>query len=167
MKTKRTQGFTLIELLVVISIVSLLAAIILSSLGDARAKGRDTARIRSMVEVRSALQMYYSNNGYYPAEGNLATDLANYIKSINSEIVYNGTTGTGGTSAACNSTGITCVGYHMGIKLEKSNTVLNSDKDLNLAGANTALPDGISTAAGCDVDNPATTATDRCYDLVQ
>jgi prepilin-type N-terminal cleavage/methylation domain-containing protein len=65
-KSPKNLGFTLIELLVVISIISLLSSIVMSSINNARAKGRDAQRIRTLWEIRTALQMYYSDNGYYP-----------------------------------------------------------------------------------------------------
>ncbi|MDB5259082.1 MAG: hypothetical protein JWO73_290 [Candidatus Taylorbacteria bacterium] len=61
MKTNR--GFTLIELLVVISIVSLLSSIVLASLTSARAKSRDTQRMRNFHEIQTALQLYATDNG--------------------------------------------------------------------------------------------------------
>jgi general secretion pathway protein G len=59
------KGFTLIELLVVISIISLLSSIVISSVNSARAKGRDTAKVRTLQEVRNALQLYYTDHQYY------------------------------------------------------------------------------------------------------
>ena len=64
--TKRNKGFTLIELLVVISIISLLTSIVLANLNEARKKGRDAARIRNIGETRTALQLYFNDNGKYP-----------------------------------------------------------------------------------------------------
>lgn len=59
------KGFTLIELLVVISIISLLSSVVLSSLSSARAKARDARRKTDLVQIRTALEMYYSNCGTY------------------------------------------------------------------------------------------------------
>ncbi|MBN1554381.1 MAG: type II secretion system protein [Phycisphaerae bacterium] len=56
------RGFTLIELLVVISIISLLAGIILPSLGKARALGRSTACKGNLHAAGSAFQMYLNNS---------------------------------------------------------------------------------------------------------
>ena len=66
LENKDKYGFTLIELLVVISIIGLLATIIMISLNSARAKARDVKRAADIKQVRTALEMYYSNNGAYP-----------------------------------------------------------------------------------------------------
>ena len=60
---KKNKGFTLIELLVVISIISLLSSVVLSSLNTARAKGRDAQRIRDVIEIRNALELYAQDHG--------------------------------------------------------------------------------------------------------
>lgn len=163
MKDTYKKGFTLIELLVVISIISLLTSVILSALSDAKTKSRDAARAQSVMQLRTALQMYFTDKGYYPAKGTMSQDLINgsYITVISPEIIYNGTTGVQGTGIACDTSGPTCMGYHVAIKLEKSNTVLNSDSDSIIVA-----PIGLSTASDCSTNN-ATTETDLCYDLIQ
>ena len=64
---KSTRGFTLIELLVVISIIGLLSSIVLASLKSARAKAKDSKRIKKWGSIRKALELYYSSNNSYPA----------------------------------------------------------------------------------------------------
>jgi type II secretion system protein G len=66
----KKSGFTLIELLVVVSIIGLLASIILASLSGARAKARDSARVQSLVQLRTALEFYRNKHGEYPQTGN-------------------------------------------------------------------------------------------------
>ena len=60
------KGFTLIELLVVISIISLLATLAVTSLQNARIKSRMTRRAADLRQIRTALELYYDNNGGYP-----------------------------------------------------------------------------------------------------
>lgn len=62
----KKRGFTLIELLVVVSIVSLLSAIVMTSLSSARAKGRDARRMRDIEEIRTAIELYIADNGTVP-----------------------------------------------------------------------------------------------------
>ena len=59
----KSRGFTLVELLVVIAIISVLATLLLLQLGVARAKARDAKRIADTNQVRSALELYFDDNG--------------------------------------------------------------------------------------------------------
>jgi len=61
------RGFTLIELLVVIAIIGVLSSVVMASLNTARIKSRDAARISQLGQIRSALELYYLDHGYYPA----------------------------------------------------------------------------------------------------
>lgn len=63
---KKQSGFTLIELLVVIAIIGLLSSIVLASLNGARAKARDARRKQDLVQIRTALEMYFNDKGSYP-----------------------------------------------------------------------------------------------------
>ena len=63
------HGFTLIELLVVISLLGALAAItltIINPLGQFQ-RARDAQRKADVRQIQSALEMYRSDNGKYPA----------------------------------------------------------------------------------------------------
>ena len=70
LKTKhrnKESGFTLIELLVVISIIGLLSSIVLTSVSIIRYKARDSKRVQDLQTIASALELYYLDNGTYPA----------------------------------------------------------------------------------------------------
>lgn len=149
------KAFTLIELIVVIAIISLLASVALSSFGSARQKARDSAKIQSLQEIRNALQLYFTDNGFYPGGNtiaNLTSALVNgpkrYIGAINSNIKYQGTNIDNTATCASN-----CPSYHIGIALEKTNNVLIGDKDINIG-----FP-------GLSADCITAGATDLCYDI--
>ena len=85
---KEHRGFTLIELLVVISIISLLSSVVLASLSSARMKARDTLKVQEAKQLRTALEMYFNDNGSYPradtevplSNTTFKTALAPYLK---------------------------------------------------------------------------------------
>lgn len=62
----RKLGFTLIELLVVASIISLISSMILAALSSARGKARDAKRVRDLQQLRTALELYYTDFRTYP-----------------------------------------------------------------------------------------------------
>ena len=161
---KNKKGFTLIELLVVISIISLITSVILSFLGESNQKGRDTGKIRAMQEVRSALQLYATEKGYYPVAGPLGLNRGMkflidglYIKSINNNLFYKG---LNADSTLC--TASPCQSYHLAVPLErKDNKVLTIDKDLNVVNGIQGQLD--TCAIGGNSPTPPT--PDLCYDI--
>ncbi len=62
----RSKGFTLIELLVVITIISVLSGLLLVNFVGIRQRGRDAQRKSDLEQIRSALELYRSDNGSYP-----------------------------------------------------------------------------------------------------
>lgn len=60
------RGFTLIELLVVVGIISLFASITFAFARTSRQYGNDAKRISQLEQVKTALEMYYDDNGKYP-----------------------------------------------------------------------------------------------------
>lgn len=94
---KKLFGFTLIELLVSISIIGILVTIALSAYSTINKKTHDTKRKSDIEQVRSALEMYRSENKFYPTGGcagasctnvavsTLSTDLLSYMTTIPSD----------------------------------------------------------------------------------
>lgn len=88
---KKNKGFTLIEVLVAAVIVIVLASVGVSSYVNISRKSRDARRISDFEQIRAALEMYRSDNGYYPNTGagnwtamsNLSAVLvSNYVQAI-------------------------------------------------------------------------------------
>jgi type II secretion system protein G len=69
MKSNNTfqRGFTLIELMIVIVILGILMGTILPRLTGAQGRARDTAKIADLSNLAQALEVYYNDNGQYPA----------------------------------------------------------------------------------------------------
>lgn len=64
--THYSKGFTIVELLVVLSIIMVLSGVVLSAVQSARAKTRDSVRFSELVQLRSAINRYFSETGAYP-----------------------------------------------------------------------------------------------------
>lgn len=59
-------GFTLLELLIVLGIISLLLTISGTVYTAAQKRSRDTKRKTDLEEIRTAIELYRSNNNLYP-----------------------------------------------------------------------------------------------------
>jgi prepilin-type N-terminal cleavage/methylation domain-containing protein len=100
---RKGRGFTLIELLVVIAIIGVLSSVVLASLNSARGKARDAKRRSDLVQVRTALELYYDSHDTYLVSGSGAygggigwltyRDGASYPKSVIQGLVEDGDMG--------------------------------------------------------------------------
>lgn len=79
----KKQGFTLIELLVVATIIAVLTALSIVSYININKKSRDTKRKSDIEQIRSALEMYRADNGFYPNVGSGSwTDATNLAATL-------------------------------------------------------------------------------------
>lgn len=62
----KTKGFTLIEILVVMAIIGILAGLTLTAFVGSRKTARDGKRKADLEQIRSALEMCYSDDNRYP-----------------------------------------------------------------------------------------------------
>lgn len=63
------KGFTLIEVLVAATIIAVLAAVGFASYSKVNQKSRDSKRKSDIEQLRSAVEMYRADNGFYPNAG--------------------------------------------------------------------------------------------------
>ncbi|MCF7795469.1 prepilin-type N-terminal cleavage/methylation domain-containing protein [Patescibacteria group bacterium] len=85
----KNKGFTLIELLVVISIIGIISLIGVVSLNQTRENAGDAKRMGDIRQIRTAIDLYYDYEGYYPTT---TVDCDSIILS-DSSLSTNGTTG--------------------------------------------------------------------------
>lgn len=65
LKKPPTQGFTLVEILIVMTVMAILMGIALVSFQGSRAVARDSQRKTELEEIRSALEVYRTDNSQY------------------------------------------------------------------------------------------------------
>ncbi len=63
----KQKGFTLIELIIVIAIIGILAAIAIPNYINFQNRAKDSGIKESLGAYRTALAMYFGDNGSYPA----------------------------------------------------------------------------------------------------
>ena len=70
---RRYNAFTLIELIVVVSIIAVLGALVLSTVGYARKKGARARAETEIAAISAACENYKADNGVYPSNSDTQT----------------------------------------------------------------------------------------------
>jgi general secretion pathway protein G len=61
------KGFTLVELLIVVAIIGILSTLLMANFIGVRQRARDAQRKADLRQIQSALELYRSDLGSYPA----------------------------------------------------------------------------------------------------
>jgi prepilin-type N-terminal cleavage/methylation domain-containing protein len=75
------KGFTLLELLISISIIAVITVIGIVSYSSINRRSRDVKRKSDIEQIKSALEMFRSDNKYYPNVGNGSWTSADNLSS--------------------------------------------------------------------------------------
>lgn len=128
MRLPKMRGFSLIELLVAISIIAILTAVGVVSYTSINKRSRDVKRKSDLEQLRSALELFRADNGYYP-----------------------GGCGGGWSDASCLSSDLATSSYMSGIPTDPKGMAYRFQAT-NLSGANYY---GYCLATTVETDIPA------------
>ncbi len=85
---KKQKGFTLIELLIVIAMIGVLSTILMVNFVGIRERARDARRKNEIRQIQTALELYRSDYGSYPATGVVDNNCGNVFTSLDGTATY-------------------------------------------------------------------------------
>lgn len=85
---RKSAGFTLIELLIAIAIIGILSSFLLANFVGVRQRARDGVRKSDLRQIQSALELYRSDQGAYPASGVLNTCGGQFTDGGSPAVIY-------------------------------------------------------------------------------
>ena len=77
---RRRAGFSLVELVVVILVLGIIAAVATPKMFDTASSARTSGTQQSLSVLRSAIDLYRTQNSAYPTAATLKTALATYLR---------------------------------------------------------------------------------------
>lgn len=138
-------GFTLIELLVTVGLIAIMSGAAISVMGpSSRRYGRDSRRQSDLQSISSAMEIYRTDNGTYPATTGWQSALTsgNYVRTVPGDPqvgnVYAYTAyyfNVQSTPVECQVATTRCPGYSLCSTLERSTTPVPNDYPACPAGA--------------------------------
>ncbi len=127
----------MVELLVVIAIIGILATLLLLQLGVARQRARDAARISHINQVRTAVELYFDDNGTYPIVATFAglaalgTAPNTFVPKYLTQLPVDPLNTTVYMYKYAYSPAGTATKYQLSAELEQWSAALNGDADIN------------------------------------
>jgi len=115
---KWRSGFTLIELIIVLGIMSILMMVGLTVYPNIQKRARDSSRIADIDNIRSALELFRTNNSYYPESLSELTENSVYLQSIPQDPFHPNQSYNYIPKSGCDNINVLCNDYTIGIKSE-------------------------------------------------
>lgn len=117
---KNKKGFTLLELIIVIGIISIMVMLGSTVYSSVQKRSRDIKRKSDLYIIRSSLQLFKSDNSFYPSRINNENDdfNKNYLKIMPSDPKSPIQSYTYTKQSGCNNTTVLCTDYTISAKME-------------------------------------------------
>ncbi len=140
---KQESGFTIVELLIVIVVIGILAALVLNTFQGVQARARDTERTTDVNALHTQYEVYYNDNGVYPANADAGT-ASNFpgldteaLNDPNGNALNTGSANDGSgeyfynaAPSGCDNSTTNCTSYTLEVTLEADSSV-HSKNSLN------------------------------------
>lgn len=124
LRLSKRPAFTLIEFMVAMTLVATISGIAAASFVGTQKTGRDGRRKADLEAIRSALEIYRSDNGTYLAGASLTSLAPNYIVAVPTDPSAGRLYGYVPAPAACNGVAVKCTSYTLCAALERTTTAV-------------------------------------------